>query len=815
MNLIRTFISRPVTTLMIVSVFVVLGLISYQRLNVDLFPDVTLPIVLITQVYEGAAPEEIESQVVKKVEDAVSNISNIKNIWSTVSENYALTIIEFEYGIDVDIKALEVKDKVEAISRDLPDDADKPVIEKFDPFEDPTLSIALFSDTLPVNVIYEYADVELKDRFSRVPGVATVDVVGGKQRQINVRVDLPKLMNYRLSLLDVIKAIRTENLDIPAGTIDRETFKIGVRLKGQFETVSQIENMHIAIEDVGIIRLRDVATVTDGFKDVTAAARFNGNEAVMLNIYKQSDSNVVQTADGVYRVLEEVRAGLLPGLSLELARDSSTFIRESIRDALTSIFLGVLLTTLVLFLFLGDIRIALVAAVVIPTSIISSFLVMQFFGFTLNIVTLMALGVSIGVLVANAIVIIENIHKRMDAKTETSESAARGTMEVAVAVIASAGTNIVVFIPIAFMKGIFGQIFFPFGITVVAATVFSILASFSLTPMLASFALKKTDPDGEAQGRGFIGSHLVFFSRWVEAAKQEYLKGLGFCFRWKKLTMVVTLAAFAGSLFVMNYVGGEPFPSADSSEITITADLPQDTTLERSVRVLNTIEGFVRDIPELKDYSSTIGGKNKGLYNLSLNLRLVDATERKRSDRVVAESLVEPLCTIADLEFSVIAGRSEGNRGDMDIDLFGPDYTKLVTLSEEVKNLMNETGNYQSIISSYKTPRKEMRFIPFDFKSSVYGGNNALLGMVLRSSIEGDDTSLFREGGQEYPISVALDEKYTSSINLLGAILAPLGKDEILNPINQVGEFVPSRAEASVERKNKQRKITLTSFFSR
>ncbi|MGC9324024.1 MAG: efflux RND transporter permease subunit [Desulfomonilia bacterium] len=813
MNLIRTFISRPVTTTMIVSVFVVLGLISYQRLNVDLFPDVELPIVLVTQVYEGAAPEEIESQIVKKVEDAVSNISDIKHIWSSVYENFALTIIEFEYGVDIDIKSLEVKDKVEAISKDLPDDADRPIIEKFDPFDEPTVSIALFSDTIPLQDIYQYADTLLKDRFSQVYGVASVDVVGGKQRQINVRVDLPKLMNYRLSLLDVIRAIRTENLDIPAGSIDSGTFEIGVRLKGQFETIEQIENMHIAIEDVGIIRLRDVATVTDGFEDITSAAMFKGQEAVMLNIFKQTDSNVVQTVDGVYNVFEEVKTDLLSGLNIELAKDSSTFIRESIRDALSSIFLGVLLTTLVLFLFLGDIRIALVASVVIPTSIISSFLIMQFFGFTLNIVTLMALGVSIGALVANAIVIIENIHKHMLGHDDPQEGAARGTMEVAVAVIAAAGTNIVVFIPIAFMKGVFGQVFFPFGITVVAATVFSILASFSLTPMLSSYAMRNSE--NIEQGWGTIGRHLMFFSRWMETVKREYLRMLDVSLRWRKLTVVLTLIAFISSIYLMKYVGGEPFPSSDSSEIFVEAELPQDTSIERSMGVIERIEEFVADIPELKDYSSTIGGKNKGLHNLSVNIRLVDAVDRVRSDKEVAESLVEPLCTIPDLDFSVIAGRSHGNEGDMDVDLFGPDYTTLVTLSEEVKQVMYDTGNYQSIISSYKTPRKEMRFVPYDFKSSVYGANNALLGTVLRASIEGDDSSLFREEGEEYDINVALDEKYTKSINLLGAILAPLGKDEILNPIGQVGQFIPSRAEANIERKDKQRKITLTSFFSR
>lgn len=813
MNLIRIFINRPVTTIMMVCVFVVLGLVSYQRINVDLFPDVTLPIVLVTQVYEGAAPEEIETQIVKKVEDAISNISDIKHITSNVYENFALTIIEFQYGVDVDIKALEVKDKIEAITQDLPDDADKPIIEKFDPFDEPTLSIALFSDTIPIQDIYEYADKVLKDKFSQVSGVASVDVVGGKERQINVSIDLPKLLNYRLSILDVIAAIRKHNLDVPAGSMDRGRFEIGVRLKGQFETVEEISDMHIAIQDVGIIQLKDVATVEDGFKDITSVARFKGEEAVLLNIYKQTDSNVVNTADGAYEKMEEVSRELPAGLSIELAKDDTDFIRDSISDALTSIFLGVVLTTLVLFLFLGDIRMALVAAVVIPTSIISTFLIMQLFDFTLNIVTLMALGVSIGALVANAIVIIENIHKHMLGHDDPKEGAVHGTWEVAVAVMAAAGTNIVVFIPIAFMKGVFGQVFYPFGITVVAATAFSILASFSLTPMLSSFAMKNAG-DLE-QGWGFIGRHLIFFSRWIDALRKEYLLVLDTCLKWRKLTVVFTLLVFAGSAYVMKYVGGEPFPTSDSSELTVSAELPQDISIDASKEVLSRIDAIVRKIPELKDYTSTIGGQNKGIYDLQAYIRLVDYTERSRSDQAVADDLIEDLCTIPDMEFSVYAGRSHGNEGDMDVELYGPEYTELVKLSGQVRQIMYDTGNYQSIISSYKTPRKEMRFIPDKFKASVYGGNNALLGSVLRASIEGDDSSVLRDRGEEYDINVSLDEKYTNSMNLLGAILVPLTEDEILNPINKVGTFVPSRAEANIERKDKQRKITLTSYFSR
>lgn len=813
MNLIRLFIDRPVMTLMMVLVFVVLGLISYQRINVDLFPEIDLPIVLVTQVYEGAGPEEIETQIVREVEDAVSTISDIKHITSTIYEGYALTVIEFEYGVDADIKSIEVKDKVDAIARDLPQEADRPVIEKFDPFDEPTLSIALFSDTMPIHEIYRYADDVLKDRFSRVGGVASVEVVGGKERQINVRADLPRLLSSGVSLFALAGAIQERNLDIPAGAMDRGEFEIGVRLKGQFESVEEIADMHLAVEDRGVIRVRDVAEVEDGFEDPESAARFNGREAVMIEIFKQTDSNVVSTADGVYSVLESVKQALPPGLQAEISWDGTDFIRESIRDALTSIFIGVGLTALVLLLFLGDLRMAMVAALVIPTSLISSFLVMQFLGFTLNIVTLMALGVSIGALVANAIVIIENIYKHILEHEDPREGAVRGTREVLVAVLASAGTNIVVFVPIAFMAGIFGQVFYPFGITVVAATVFSIIASFSLTPTLSYFAMRRSKAQGA--GGGAVRDKLMLFARGVERVRLGYLKLLDVCLNWRKLTVVFTLAVFAVSLFVMRYVGGEPFPTADSSEITINADLPLDATVEAGMQVMSRIEDMVKGLPETRDYSSTLGGRNRGVNQLRIHVRLVDARQRDRSDSQIAEALLEPLCTIPDLEFSITAGSSQGMEGDMDIELYGPDYGELVRLSGKVRQAMNDTGNFQSIISSYKTPRREMRFISHPYRSIVYGGNNSAIGGTLRAAVEGVDASIFREGGQEYDINVALDDRYTDSINLLGAILVPLGKNAELSPVNKVGSFVPGRAEASIQRKDKERKITLTGFISR
>ncbi len=820
MNLIRTFVSRPVTTTMMVLVFVVLGLISYQRLSLELYPDVDFPFALITMVYPGAAPEEIESQMVKKIEDAISNISDIKHVTSTANENYATTFVEFNFGVDIDIKALDLKDKVEAITNDLPADAEKVLIEKFDPLTAPTLEIVLSSDNMSLNEIYEYADGVLKDKFSQVSGVAKVDVLGGRERQINVKVDMAKLLSYRLSLFDLLSAIQTANLDIPAGSIDKGEFEMGIRLKGQFESIEDIGNLPIYLTDKmsppeimstrAAIKLKDVATIRDGFEEITSEARYNGKETVILSVYKQSGGNVVNVADETYRKLEEIKPLLPAGLEAQVINDTTRFIRESMADAQGSILLGILLTAIILYLFLGDIRIALVAVVVIPTSIISAFLVMQLLGFTLNLLSLMALGVSIGALVANAIVIIENIHKHMEKHDDPLEGTVRGTSEVIVAVMASAGTNIVVFVPIAFMGGIMGQFFYPFGMTVVAATIFSLIASFSLTPMLSYFAFR-----GKKPPKGLFDKPLALFDRFIEACKREYMKALEFTLRWRKTTVMVSVVVLFSSLYVMQYVGGEGFPREDTGDVTISAELPQGATIEASRSVMDRIEQIIATVPELKEYSSTVGGDNIGLNEMTFNVKLVSIDERDRSDKRIAESLIGPLSKIPAIEFTVEAGDSGGQAGDMTIEIYGPDYDELIAVSEQFKAVMYETGNFLSITSSYKQPKQEMRFVPDPFKTGIHAGDNYVLGATLRTAIEGNDVSVLRQDGQEYDINLSLADHYVDSPNELGAILVPLDKDQLLTPISQLGEFQPAFAESSIYRKDKERMIELTCFIGR
>jgi len=822
MNLIKAFVRRPVTTIMMISVFVVLGFVSFQRMVIDLMPEIDFPLVQIVSVYPGAGPEEIESQMVEKIEDEVSNISDIKEMQSEISEGYAFTIVRFTLGSDVDIKALDVKDKIEQIKRELPDAAEDPIVAKYDPLSMPVVKVALTSDRLNEKELYQLADEKIKDYYAQISGVAKVELLGGSERQINVYAKPEKLRQYGLTPVDLVKTLGQENLDIPAGNIKKGLREIGVRYKGEADSVEEVSELTFNAPRHGVIKLSDVARIEDGSKEPDSLVRYQekgegeSQNAVLLDIYKRSDGNVIEVSDGVREIQDEIEDNLPAGVKLHIADDTSDFIRNSVDNALSNIFYGVLLCALVLWIFLRDLRFTFVAAVVIPTSIISAFLLMDAFNFTVNILTLSALGVSIGALVANAIVVLENIARQKEQGLDANESAIKGTSQVAVAVMAAGGTNIVVFTPIAFMGGIVGQFFYQFGLTVVFATIFSLLASFSLTPMLSALALR-----GRKEGQKektivarVIHAPLNLINRFFEAVQAAYDRTLYPVLRHPLLTLLFTLLVFAGSVFIaMNYIGGEFFPTSDRGELTIMAQLPKGSTMKASERVIGQIEQVItEDVDELKDYSAQAGGENTGFDEVEVKLRLVDLAERTRSQEEIMYALQGPLSRIPGAEIYTRATQQGPGESDLDINLFGPDYDKLAEVSEKVRDTIIATGNFRAVFNTYRTPKDEIHFYPEIYKRAAYAVPNAYLGTVMRYSIEGQESSVLRVGGEEYDIKVRLEETARNSAE--DALNYQVGTPKGMVPMSSLGTFERTQATASLKRRDKRRVISMRCFIA-
>ncbi len=508
MKLVETAVRRPVLTVMMVTVLIVLGLFSFRRLTIDLFPKVDIPVVSITTIYKGAGPKEVESQVTEKIEDEVSTVSNVKTVNSTSMENASIITVEFNVGTNIDFASIEIKDKVDSILNTLPEDVERPTVVKFDLNALPIMNLSVSSDR-PLNEVYDIADNQIRDRLNQINGLASVEIVGGLQREIQVNVSKEALLRYGLTINDLAAVIGAENKNVPVGRLTRPEGEYTLRVQGEYTTIADIAATTVATPKGGTVTIGDIATVKDSFKERRDSATYNGRPSVGVIIYKRSDANTVQVATDVYLAIRDLKKMIPEGYEIGLAQDNSTFITRSVNDVLMNIVLGILITAFFLYVFLHNLRFTFIVSMTMPTCIISSFILIYAAGFTLNVISLMALGISVGMLVNDSLLILENIDRHISMGEPPAMAANNGASEIALAVSATTMTHMVVFTPIAFMSGIIGQFFKQFGITVVFVTAISLLCAFTLTPMLASKLLgqrKKT-------GRGEAGADEIRPSR--------------------------------------------------------------------------------------------------------------------------------------------------------------------------------------------------------------------------------------------------------------------------------------------------------------
>ncbi|MFC1679502.1 efflux RND transporter permease subunit [Elusimicrobiota bacterium] len=800
--MIEAFVRRPAMTVMFVLVFVVMGVVSYFNLIVERFPRIDFPIVTIRAVYGGASPEEIETQIIKKVEDAIAEISQIKKIEAFAFENYGLIMIEFQTEADVNVKCMEVKDKVEAIQNALPENAEDLVISKFDPTMEPIMDLVLSSESHDDRELFEFADKKLKNQISVTEGVASVDIFGGKQRQINVWLNPLMLKKHFVSIKDVVDAIGKKNVNVPGGAIDKSDSRSSVRMLGELRTVEELAEMGIVSAEGEKLRLSDIATVEDGHKKVETYTRFNGKRVVGLSIKKLSDGDAVSIANRIKGVLPGIRDTLPEGMGLTVAFDSSTRIVSDNLMTAKNIGFGILLTIGILFAFLGDWRSTIVAAVVIPTSLISTFFPMDLSGFSINFMTLLAAGTALGTLIANALVVIESVVLHLEQGKTPVRAAVDGTEDATVAVLASAGTNLVVFTPLAFMGGIVGQFMEAFGMTVVYATIYSILASFTLTPMLCALLLRPKDPD--KVGKTLSERSLSFFVG-------EYKRVFDACLRHPWLTIAACALVLFSARYPLRYIGNEFFGASDQDMIGVNVELPQGSLLEDTSEVARGVEDLVKDIPEVVSYLSYAG--IDGSENAILTVNLKPLEQRERNDLDIINQLIPEVAKVPDAKFQFMRGESGPGEADLTVNVYGDDYDVMISLSERMKRIMLESGFFRSVESSHKTPKEEIRFIPDDAKMIRFGVANTDVGNAIRWAVTGDDKSVFKEKGEEYDISVKYDELYKRTLDDIGGI-AIMSRDGLV-PISLLGDVRKRPGFSSLRRRDKERVVQLAAFLSK
>lgn len=752
MNFLRTIIERPVMTTMIVVVMVVMGLYSYSHLVTELIPSINFPVIVVTTVYPGAAPGEVESQVTKKIEDEVATLADIKELTSTSMESVSQVIVEFDLSTEVDQDAIDVKDKVDAIRGDLPEDVDDPVITKFDIAGEAVVELAV-SGPRTLAEIYEIVDKKVKEPLSRIAGVAGVDIIGTQERQLQVAVHPERLRAYGLTLTDVLGLLAANNLNVPVGHITRGAHEINVRLLGEVRDPRELAEFRLSLPGGGNIPLSEVADVVDTTEEVREASTWNGNPAITVAVKKRSDGNTVTVADGVFAALDEIRATIDPDITIDLVQESASFVRDSRTDVLSNMAIGIVLTGLLLFLFLHDWRQTLIAAVAMPVSVIASFMLMEASGFTLNIMSLMALGISIGTLVTNSIIVLENISRLVQEGVEPREAAARGTGEIAVAVLASTLTNVVVFTPIAFMSGIIGQFFKQFGLTVVFATIFSLVVSFTMVPMLAARLIKPGS--GLGHGRDLVSRSIRAWDSFYVALEEAYRGALAWSLRRRWVVLLGTVVIFALAMVLFGRIGGGFMPLVDSAKVQVSLEFPAGTSLQRTSEVAGRVADDLRREPEVEGVLVKVGGEQRGIQDADLFVRLSHKSRREAGLLQFMNRIRPQLAAVPDAKVTVYSlGGGSNVEADLVLEILGNDPQAVSAVGRQVHDIVLQVPGLVEVHTSDKAGKPEIRVTPDRRQLAERGLSAGAVGGILRTAYEGDQAGVFRDRGEEYDVVV-------------------------------------------------------------
>lgn len=781
MFLAKLSIDRPIMVTMGLMVFIIFGIISFNKLNISNVPEVNIPFVTISTIYPGAGPKEIETQISKKIEDAVSTVSEIKRVESYSLDGISIVMIEFKLSKDINIAVQETKDKVDEIVNNLPIDAKKPIIQKVDLQAFPIIDI-VFSGDLPPKEMYDIADKLLQDRLSQITGVAKVNIVGGQEREIRINFDDKTIFEKNISMPQLLQIIKAHNFSLPGGYFQINGQEYTVRADGDIKSLNELRNLIIPTP-YGNKRLSELANVEDAGKTVRQRAVYFDNlsksrneNVVRLSIIKGVDGNPVNISKELKKILPELEKLIPKGTTLTVVNDDSEFTQSTIDDTMSNIYLGVLFTALILLLFLHDLRSTIIIALSMPTSVISTFWLMDLAGFSINMMSLMGISVSVGVLVSNSIVVLENIFRHKEMGYAPKDAAYIGAKEVFVAVIAATLTNIVVFVPLANISSLVGEFLQEMALTATFATIMSLIMSFTLTPMLASLII----PDKPKLGK-FSQSIIKFEKIW----EKLYDKILRIVLKngWVALgILVLAFVAFVGSLIIYgSKLGFEFMPTQDNGKIRIDVKLPEGYDLSSTTKVLKTIEDRVSQYKDVEKILTNIGktdelntGTNLGMLEVYLNK--VDKRNNGMNDFINVFN--RDLADIPNAEIKIMAMENMAGPGaPIEFYLLGQDLNKLEEIKLEIEEKCKNIKGLINFDNSSSAGKPEITIRPKREKLSEVGITAQDLALTIRTAMEGLLSTQFKDRGEEYDITITLNEEATNTPEKIGLIpiITPMG----------------------------------------
>ncbi len=816
----RISIGNPVMAVMVMLAFVVLGVFSYQRLSVDQFPNIDFPTVVVVMDYPGASPEIVESEVTKKVEEAVNTVAGISTLYSRSYEGTSVVIVEFNLDVDGRKAADDVREKVGLIRPLLRDEVKDPRISRFDPQSVPIFNVAVLSPDgkKSAQELTTWAQQVLQKKLENVRGVGSVSVVGGVARQINLYVKPAALDALGISVDQIVAAVKSENQELPMGAIRSIEQERVVQINARLKRPEDFRDIVVARRGGNAVKLWQVADVSDGPQEIDSLALYNGQRTVLLSVQKSQGENTIAVVDGLYKALTDAKALTPPGVTLEVNRDNSRAIRVSVANVKRTLIEGAALTILIVFLFLNSWRSTVITGLTLPIALIGTFLFMYIFGFTINSITMMALSLCVGLLIDDAIVVRENIVRHVQMGKTAHQAALDGTNEIGLAVLATTLSIVAVFLPIGFMGGIVGKFFHEFGLTIVAAVLISMFVSFTLDPMLSSIW---NDPQAHGVHKGppvtlydkTIGRVTGVFDRFTEWLSAAYQRILGWSLKHKLATLAIAFATFAGSFFIIPLLGAEFVPKADFSETQLNFYTPVGSALEVTEARAKQIDAALREFPEVRFTVTTINsGQAAGKIYGAVYVRLVDRKDRTRSVTDMAVPLRARLARIPGITITNIGTTDLGGGKSLQFSVQGPDLAELERLSRLIVPKLAAIPGIADLDSTLKPDKPTVAINVKRDAASDVGLNVNMLATSLRTLVAGTTVGNWRApDGENYDVTVRLATESRVSVGDLQRLPINLAAAADGSPrsvrLGQVADVSESTGPNQINRRDLNREI--------
>lgn len=821
MRIYQSAVRKPITTALVYVAIAIIGIFSLSKLSVDLFPDMGENTIMVFTTYPGASAVDIENNISKPLENILNSVSELKHITSNSKENYSVIFLEFEYGIDIEEATNDVRDKLDMIASALPDDANTPFLFKFNAQDIPIILLSVQAQE-STNALYKILDDKVVSPLSRIGGVGTVSISGAPQREVQVYCDPYKLEAYGLTIEGIAACIGNENKNLPLGAIDVGSETYSMRVEGEFKDAYQMNNIVVGSFMGKNIYLRDIAQVNDTVQERVQEVYNNGERGAMIIIQKQTGANTVDIANKVFKKLPDIIKSLPSDVKIDTIVNNSDNINNTINSLVETILIVLVLVVVVVLIFLGRWRATFIIAIVIPVSLVASFIYLLVTGNSLNIISLSSLGIAIGMVVDDAIVVLENITTHIERGSKPKSAAVFATNEVSLSVIATTLVLLCVYVPLTMITGMAGIMFKQLGWIVSIVCIVSTFAALTLTPMLSSVMLKNNPNRGKVYGAIFIP-----IEKALNALDRGYARILGWCVHHKTLVIILSSVIFFSSLILMKIIPTEFFPTMDQARLSVKVNLPIGTRLEHSrAFALNLTERFKKDHPEIRMCNFSVGQPDEdnafgmlsenGSHIISFNIRLTKKTERERSITEISDALRKDLAEYSEIRtFSVSTGMGGmGGQSSVDVEIYGYDFDITDKFANELKQRMQQVKSCSEVTISREEYSPE---IQIDFnreKLAENGLNLTTAGMYVRNRFNGSVASYYREDGEEYNIRVRYAPEFRESIEAIENILVYNAQGVGIR-IKDLGNVVERLTPPTIVRKDRERMIKVSCIVAK